>query len=224
MAPRILGSILLLFAACSSPQKENHPVTTQLQFTTIDTDFSKGRLTHKQNIGLADLEKFHGHLCDGLVLGALAMQQATEILFGAAPIDRTDLRIVSQASPCLADVASYLSGGRYQYNNFTIAPNQQPLYILQRISNGNTVSISLKPNIKPAAIDSLGKLAVQQKLSPCVLDKLKRLEDAFTMFLLGSTPTALFNLIVDTTFIWPNSTLVEVVKTDVMNKNVPKCR
>jgi acetolactate decarboxylase len=35
----------------------------------MDTDFSKGRLTHQQTITLDDAAKFHGHLCDGLVVG-----------------------------------------------------------------------------------------------------------------------------------------------------------
>ncbi|WP_019598087.1 acetolactate decarboxylase [Rhodonellum psychrophilum] len=73
----------------------------KLSFNTIDTDFSKGRLTNEQNITISDLEKFHGHLCDGLVVGALAMQQAMTVLYPNQPIDRTNLRIVSKPSPCL---------------------------------------------------------------------------------------------------------------------------
>lgn len=92
------GLILLAFLSCHTSKK--FP-----EFETIDTDFSKGRLKHKQIITINDLEKFHGHLCDGLVVGALAVQEAMKKLYSNEPIDRTNLRIVSKPSPCLTDVA-----------------------------------------------------------------------------------------------------------------------
>jgi acetolactate decarboxylase len=79
-----LWVILLAFDSCNTLDK--YPA-----FETIDTDFSKGRLTHKQIITIKDLEKFHGHLYDGLVVGALAMQEAMKELYPNQPIDRTNL-------------------------------------------------------------------------------------------------------------------------------------
>lgn len=92
--------LLILFAFASCNTSDKFP-----EFETIDTDFSKGRLNHKQTITINDLEKFHGHLCDGLVVGALAVQEAMKELYPNEPIDRTNLRIVSKPSPCLTDVA-----------------------------------------------------------------------------------------------------------------------
>lgn len=46
------------------------------------------------------LEKFHGHFCDGLVVGALAFEQAMLVLYPNQLIDRTNLRIVSKPLPC----------------------------------------------------------------------------------------------------------------------------
>src|SRR6056297_194624 len=60
-----------------------------------DTNFSKGRLGNIQNIDLDDLVKFHGHLCDGLVLGHLALQRAMAELYPEGTVDRTNTRIVS---------------------------------------------------------------------------------------------------------------------------------
>ncbi len=97
---------VIAFVSCNKQQ-----TVPQISFHTIDTDFSKGRLSHEQTITLNDLEKFHGHLCDGLVVGALAMQQVVKALYPDQPIDRTNLRIVSKPSPCLTDVAIYLTGG-----------------------------------------------------------------------------------------------------------------
>jgi acetolactate decarboxylase len=85
--------ILLAFASCNTLDK--YPA-----FETIDSDFSKGRLNNKQIITINDLEKFHGHLCDSLVIGALAMQEAMKKLYPNQPVDRTNYE--SQANHHLA--------------------------------------------------------------------------------------------------------------------------
>lgn len=208
---------LLFLVACSSPEPET------LMFETLDTDFSKGRLTHRQTITLHDLEKFHGHLCDGLVVGALAMQQAMEMLYPSQPIDRTNLRIVSKPSPCLTDVAIYLSGGRYQFNTFYVDTAFDGLYLVQRIDDQKTVAVALRPGVKPPQIDSLGNLAIQQTLAPCDLDQLQRLEDDFTARLLAADPTKLFTVRLLDTFNWEPSTKHDYLKTDILNKYKPSC-
>lgn len=71
--------IISVFFMSSCLQEKTHK--SKLTFETIDTDFSKGRLNHKQTININDLEKFHGHLCDGLVVGALAMQEGMKVLY-----------------------------------------------------------------------------------------------------------------------------------------------
>ncbi len=194
-----------------------------ISFTTLDTDFSKGRLTHQQTISLKDIEKFHGHLCDGLVVGVLAMQQALNELYPNQPIDRTNLRIVSMPSPCLTDVAIYLTGGRYQFNTFYVDTAFSGVYIIQRIDNNQTVSVSLNKGIKPSAIDSLGSLAKQQILSPCEIDNLKNLEYNFTKKLFHSDPTKIFTVKKIDYFNWQPNTKNNYLKTDILNKVLPKC-
>ncbi len=195
----------------------------QISFTTIDTDFSKGRLTHQQKINLTDLEKFHGHLCDGLIVGSLAMQQAMTILYPNQTIDRTNLRIVSKPSPCLTDVAVYLTGGRYQFNTFYVDNAFDGLFIVQRIDNNKTVSVSLNKGVKPTAIDSLGNLAIQNKLSACELDNLKKLEDNFSKFLLQNKAEKLFTVKNIDNFIWTPKLSNQFIKTDITNKDKEKC-
>ncbi|MEP7109626.1 MAG: FmdE family protein [Ferruginibacter sp.] len=90
----ILTGLLLLLLNAFTTSK-------QVSFRVLDTYFSKGRLIHQQTIRLKDLGKFHGHLCDRLVAGALAMQQVLDTLYPNQPIDRTNIRIVSKSSPCL---------------------------------------------------------------------------------------------------------------------------
>jgi formylmethanofuran dehydrogenase subunit E len=208
---------LFVFVSCNTSKK--YP-----EFETIDTDFSKGRLNHKQAITINDLEKFHGHLCDGLVVGALAMQEAMKELYSNQPIDRTNLRIVSKPSPCLTDVAVYLTGGRYQFNTFYVDTEFQGLYIIQRIDDLKTVSVSLNNGVKPTAIDSLGNIAIQQKLSPCDINHLRTLEDDFTQTLIQSDPTEIFTVKEIPNFQWSPKTKNNYLKTDILNKAIGICK
>jgi acetolactate decarboxylase len=214
---RALFIIVVVFISACNPGKS-------IKIITIDTDFSKGRLTHIQTISLKDLEKFHGHLCDGLIVGTLAMQEAMKELYPNQPVDRTNLRIVSKPSPCLTDVAIYLTGGRYQFNTFYVDTEFEGLYIMQRIDNLKTVSVSLNNGVKPTAIDSLGNIAIQQKLSPCDIDHLRKLEDDFTQTLTQSNPTKLFTVNEIQHFEWQPKTKNDYLKTDILNKNLPDCK
>lgn len=205
--------------ACDSDPEPDGPV-----FQTIDTDFSKGRLTHIQQVGMNDLVKFHGHLCDGLVVGALAMKQALEILFPDGPIDRTNIRIVSKPSPCLTDVAIYLTGGRYQFNTFYVDTVFEGIFLIQKIDDQTTVSVSMRPGVKPGEIDSLGALAVNRSLSPCDIDTLRKLEDDFTNYLLQTPLDSLFISQRRDSFIWAPKLKNDYLKTDIVNKEMPPCQ
>jgi formylmethanofuran dehydrogenase subunit E len=210
---------LVVLVGCTSKKDR----MDQVNFETIDTDFSKGRLNHKQTITIYDLEKFHGHLCDGLVVGALAMQEAMKELYPNQPIDRTNLRIVSKPSPCLTDVAIYLTGGRYQFNTFYVDTDFEGLYIIQRIDDLKAVSVSLNNGLKPTAIDSLGNIAIQKNLSPCDIDHLQKLEDDFTQTLIQSDPTKLFTVKEIQSFEWLPKTKNDYLKTDILNKYLSDC-
>jgi len=190
---------------------------------TIDTDFSKGRLNHEQTVSLEDMAKFHGHLCDGLVVGFLGLREALYQLYPDKVVDRTNTRIVSQSSPCSTDVAIYLTGGRYQFNTFYVDNTISYSYIVQRIDNGLTFAVNLKPGIKPSVIDEMGSKAVKQELSPCDLDQLKKLEDDFSALLLSSEASDLFIVKKLNDFKWEPILENEFIKTDIINKALPLC-
>jgi formylmethanofuran dehydrogenase subunit E len=211
--------MILLLVLTSCNMKDKFP-----EFETIDTDFSKGRLTHRQTITIADLEKFHGHLCDGLVVGVLAVQQTMQELYPNQPIDRTNLRIVSKPSPCLTDVAIYLTGGRYQFNTFYVDTDFEGLYIFQRMDNLQTVTVSLISGVKPTVINSLGNIAIRQELSPCDIDRLKKLEDDFTETLIHSNPGNIFSVKEISNFRWSPNQKNDFLKTDIINKHLPECK
>lgn len=205
-----LGILAFMIAACSQEPR--------VLFTVTDTDFSKGYRMHEQQVTIDDLALFHGHLCDGLVVGALAMEQVMQQMYPNEAIDRTNLRVVSAPSPCLTDVAIYLTGGRYQFNTFYVDDNPGGIYIVQRIDDGRTYRVGMKSGVKPSEIDSLGALAVQRKLSHTELDRLKALEDDFTEFLLQSDAAELFDVEVVSDFKWQPHLRRDFLKTDVLNK------
>jgi len=190
----------------------------------VDTDFSKGRLGLEHEINLVDLEKFHGHLCDGLVVGFLGMKEGLAVLYPDGISDRTNTRIVSKSSPCLTDVAIYITGGRYQFNSFYVDDAiENGFYILQRKDNNKTLVVQLNKGIKPQEIDSLGVLAVRGELSPCDLDKLKLMEDDFSNRLLSTDPKDNFTVTEINDFKWNPVLKNDHIKTDILNKDKSTC-
>jgi formylmethanofuran dehydrogenase subunit E len=188
-----------------------------------DTDFSKGKLGNLQTIKLIDISKFHGHLCDGLAEGFIALELGLKQLYPDGIIDRTNTRIVSKSSPCLTDVAIYVSGGRVQYNSFYLDNSIEGMYVVQRIDNLKTIRIKRKPNVKPAIIDEMGDKAIKGELDECKLEELKKLENDYAKFLLKSNPEDLFSVSAITTFQWnPKSEMY--LKTDILNKEKSNCK
>ncbi len=193
----------------------------------VDTDFSKGRLGHEQQIAYEDLVRLHGHSCDGLVLGYRALRYALLRFYPQDPIDRTNLRCWTGPSPCLVDAAQYLTGGRSPYGTLIVSDSLGALFWIERLDDGRVIELRLRPGVKPAAIDSLGALAVARKLAPCDLDRLRELEDRFAGSVLQASDDALFELVEH--WVLPQALgrrqpAAAFRKTDVLNKDAPPCR
>lgn len=222
MKKLLLFSAVILFTACTSDTTA--PINKAPGISVIDTDFSKGRLSLEHEITLEDLEKFHGHLCDGLVLGFLGINEGLRVLYPDGIVDRSNTRIVSKSSPCITDVAVYITGGRYQFSTFYVSDSiGDAFYIIQRIDNRKSVSVQLKKGVKPPEIDLLGAKAVKGELDPCDLDELKKLEDDFSEKLLSSDPADNFIISEIAHFEWKPILKNDFVKTDILNKNTAKC-
>lgn len=189
----------------------------------IDTDFSKGRLQNVQTITLTDVAKLHGHLCDGLVVGFLGLKETMYKLYADSIIDRTNNRIVSRSSPCLTDIAIFMTGARYQYNTYYVSDSIKYLFIVQRIDNARTFGVKLKSGLMPAAIDSLGRLATKGELDACGIDSLRKLESQFSTFLLSKKPQDLYIIEEIKNFKWLQVLKGNFVKTDVLNKKLKDC-
>jgi formylmethanofuran dehydrogenase subunit E len=189
----------------------------------LDTDFSKGRLQNTQTITLNDAVKLHGHLCDGLVVGFLGLKETLYKLYPDSIIDRTNNRIVSKSSPCLTDIAIFMTGARYQYNTYYVSDSINYLFIAQRIDNDKTYGVKLKSGLKPIAIDSLGKLATKGELDACGIDSLRKLESQFSTFLLSQKPQDLYIIEEIKNYKWLPILNGSFPKTDVLNKNLKNC-
>ena len=213
---KLLNSIILTLIA-------NILLAQNPSMKVIDTDFSKGRLQNVQIITLNDAAKLHGHLCDGLVVGFLGLKETLYKLYPDSIIDRTNTRIVSKSSPCLTDVAIYLTGARYQYNTFYVSDSINYLFIVQRIDNEKTYGVKLKSGLKPAAIDSLGRLATKGELDACGIDSLRKLESEFSSFLLSKNPQDLFIIEEIKNYKWLAVLKGNFLKTDVLNKKLQNC-
>ena len=215
----------MFFTSCKKDEKvsTSKQVVNNPVIKVIDTDFSKGRLALEHTITLKDVEKFHGHLCDGLVVGFLGLKQAFKVLYPSGIIDRTNTRIVTKSSPCLTDVAAYLTGGRYQFNTYYVSNDIKGLFVVQRIDNHKTVVVNLKKGLSNPKMNQLGSLAVKGQLSACGLDSLKVLEKEFSAFLLKTNPKDNFIIAEITDFKWQPVLKNDFLKTDVINKNKPQC-
>jgi acetolactate decarboxylase len=207
---------ILSFIVTEKPFAQNPSIKV------LDTDFSKGRLIHQQIITLEDAAKFHGHLCDGLVVGFLGLREALYKIYPDSIVDRTNTRIVSKSSPCLTDIAIYLSGGRYQFNTFYVSDSINYTYIVQRVDNGNVYAVKLKAGVKPSAIDSLGSLANAGKLNAAALDSLHQMENVFQNQLLFSKPNEVFLVVEIKNYIWQPVLQNKFIKTDILNKQIGK--
>tara|TARA_R110002050_G_scaffold300722_2_gene471929 strand:+ start:71479 stop:72156 length:678 start_codon:yes stop_codon:yes gene_type:complete len=218
----IVISVTLL--GCAPEETETPSVTKGPIIKVNDTDFSKGRLGLYHEITLQDLEKFHGHLCDGLVVGMLGLNEGLLALYPGGIVDRTNTRIVSKGSPCLTDVAVYLTGGRYQFNSFYVSNNIEGIYVVQRIDNGKTVVVKMNKGVKPDEINVLGAQAEKGELESCDLDKLKDLENEFSEMLLSTNAKDNFTVTAVSDFEWNPVLKSDYTKTDILNKNKKECK
>ncbi len=120
-------------------------------FRVRDTESSHGRCAREtKTILVKDLVKFHGHACDGLFRGVLALSLALDALFSDGIVDRTDLRVLSRNSPCLGDVAAYLTGGRVRFDTQDVRNEPGVWFVVQRITTGETVRVTENPDIYPS--------------------------------------------------------------------------
>jgi formylmethanofuran dehydrogenase subunit E len=161
----------------------------------LDTDSSLGRYSLKtKEIGLKDLSRIHGHLCDGLVIAFLEIKAVMEKFFPNGVVDRTDLRAVSKNGPCWVDVASIMTGARINFQTLRIDNSIGNGFIIQKISSGETFEVKLKPDVFPKELAELEskirKLRTEGKdVSTKDIDQVEKMQNDLSRKLLNSPPT-----------------------------------
>ncbi|MGC8505644.1 MAG: formylmethanofuran dehydrogenase subunit E family protein [Thermoplasmata archaeon] len=195
------------------------------EFSVIDTESSHGRYAARaKRITVADLIKFHGHGCDGLFRGAYAMSVGLSDLFPGGITDRTDLRVLSRNSPCLGDVASYLTGGRVRFGTQDVRKVPGVWYIIQRISDGKAVRVVEEDSFFPESISRL-EAAMAETVGgrlPAAIDELRNAQDQWirTVLFKSRPRDHYFSSVME--FRWEDTPYANSgTRTDVLYKSVP---
>jgi formylmethanofuran dehydrogenase subunit E len=201
--------------------KYNEPIKV------LDTESALGRYSVKtKEIGLKDLVKFHGHLCDGLVISYIELKEVLKLLFPDGVIDRTDLRAVSKNGPCWVDAVMYLTGARINFKTLRIDNSIGDGFIVQRISTGEAYSVHLKEGVFPKEMAELeGKIKKTRFAGNPVkaedINRLEKMAEELIRKLLNTPPSELLEIrkLENYQFV-PIDLFGE--RTDVLNKNMPR--
>jgi len=197
-------------------------------FFVRDTESSHGRYADQAKlITLKDLVKFHGHACDGLFRGALALARALGVLFPDGVVDRTDLRVLSRNSPCLGDVAAYLTGGRIRFGTQDVRDEAGVWYVVQRMTDGLAVRVEEAPGLYPSELAAKeAEIVARKEALPAELDRLQEAQWTWVRDVLLRTDwEKAYPLSELPGYAWEAVPYQRVgVRTDVIFKNTPRVR
>ncbi len=197
--------------------KNNGPIKV------LDTNSSLGRYsTYTKLIGLQDLAKIHGHLCDGLVISFIELNTVFKKLFPNGIVDRTDLRIVSKNGPCWVDASSMLTGARINFGTLSVDKSVGNGFIVQRISTGETYQVKLKEGVFP---EDLAKLETKikseskkgKKVSDSDIKQLETLANKLSEKILNSNTDEIIEIKKLDNYKFKQN--IEIgIRTDILNK------
>lgn len=182
------------YPAWTGQAQYNQPIRVR------DTDSALGRYSLKtKEIGLKDLARMHGHLCDGLVIAFVEIKALLERLFPDGVIDRTDLRAVSKNGPCWVDAIAFMTGARINFQTLRIDNRMGDGFIIQKISTGEAYEVHLKPGVFPADQDNLEKKiralrAAGQAVTSEDIDRLENMAETLSRKLLNTPPAKILDI------------------------------
>jgi formylmethanofuran dehydrogenase subunit E len=166
----------------------------------LDTDSPFGSRSLKtKEIGLKDLARIHGHLCDGLVIGFVQIESVLEMLFPSGVVDRTDLTAVSKNGACWVDAVAFMTGARVNFETLRIDDSVGDGFILHRISTGETYAVHLKPGVFPEAQAALekklrGLRGQGRSVSADDVEALEQMANALSRKMLNTPPSDLLDI------------------------------
>ena len=193
----------------------------------LDTDSALGRYSlQSKALGLKDLARVHGHLCDGLVVGFVAIKAVMERLFPAGVVDRTDLRAVCKNGPCWVDTVAFMTGARINFQTLRIDNAVGDGFIIQKISTGKTYAVHLKAGVFPEAQAALeGRIrtarARGEPVSAGDIDAAEAMANALSRRLLEARPEDVLEVQpLDGYGFVPNDLFG--ARGDIINKDMPR--
>ncbi|MGC8722437.1 MAG: formylmethanofuran dehydrogenase subunit E family protein [Acidobacteriota bacterium] len=170
-------------------------VSSRVLVRVLDTESSLGPMSQRpQTVTLADLVRFHGHPCDGLIAAAEGITLGLKRLFPDGIVDRTDVAAATNASPCYSDAAAYLTGARTLYGTLVIDRNLGDEWILARRSTGEAVMVRLKPGVKPADLPAMEKTLRAAGCDGPLIVRVQGLQLTFIHRLLSAPPGSLYEV------------------------------
>lgn len=193
----------------------------------IDTDSALGRYSEKtKELNLQDITKYHGHLCDGMVIAYVELKAALELLFPNGKIDRTNLRVISKNGPCWVDTVSFMTGARINFKTLSIDNSIGDGFIIQKISTGEAYDVHLKPSVFPEEMAELEKKIKQahfnrQKVNPEDIDRLEIMANTIIKKLLNRSPNELLDIKRLENYDYKFN-FTPGIRTDLINKDVLK--
>ncbi|WP_298345026.1 formylmethanofuran dehydrogenase subunit E family protein [Ferrimicrobium sp.] len=135
-------------------------------FEVIDTRSAQGRLDPVPKlVSLTDLVLFHGHACDGLLRGVWAMRALADVVFPDQPFDRSDLLVVSKNSPCLGDLAAYLTGARARFGTHRLDDTLGVGFLVQSLSTGEAWEVREERGFFPELIAKWEAMLLRDELT-----------------------------------------------------------
>lgn len=209
------------YPSWATEAKYNKPIIVR------DTDSALGRYSLKmKEIGIKDLARVHGHMCDGLVIAFVEIKAVLEKLFPDGVVDRTDLRAVSKNGPCWVDTVAMMTGARINFQTLRIDNGIGDGYVIQKISTGQAYDVHLKPGVFPkeqaTLEDKIRRLRREgNPVAGSDIDAVENMADATSLKLLNAPPADLLEIKELPGY---KFTAVDLfgVRGDIVNKDMPR--
>ncbi|MGB8477505.1 MAG: formylmethanofuran dehydrogenase subunit E family protein [Acidobacteriaceae bacterium] len=195
----------------------------------LDTDSALGRRNlYPKRITLKDVARMHGHLCDGLVTAWVELSAALRVLFPDGVVDRTDVRVVSKNAPCWADAGAWMTGARINQGTLILDNSVGDGFVVQRISTGDAVRVSLRTGIYPADLAALeqsirGRRARGKFVAPAEIDRFERDANEYSRKLLNTPPDRAITLERLADYHFPDHSQNPLApRSDTINRDTPR--
>ena len=197
--------------------------------SVMDTDSALGRRNlHPKTITLKDMARMHGHLCDGLVTAWVELNVALRALFPEGIVDRTDVQAVSKNGPCRVDAGAWMTGARINQGTLVLDNSVGDGFIVQRISTGEAVRVSMRPGLFPAQLAALeqsirARRARGEVVAPTDIDRFERDANEYSRKLLNTPPDQAVMLEQLTDYHFPDHSQNPLApRSDTINRDAPR--